>query len=128
MRQSGEITGMRVVARIGGTTCAFYDARKEQLLEPLMMPRLITVIVGTGNDKMMRYLLVLALLLAGLPTLAHARVQGHAGTELQQRACRPDVIRHCRGMEDNDRAMANCLRANMQKLRPACRQALEAGR
>ncbi|HMA70031.1 MAG TPA: hypothetical protein VKP67_00850 [Xanthobacteraceae bacterium] len=50
--------------------------------------------------------------------------EGHLGTPQQQRACRPDVLRHCRSMSD-DYAMADCLKANEQKLSAACRRALE---
>ena len=41
-------------------------------------------------------------------------------TPEEQRACRPDVLRHCRGMTDNY-AIEQCLRSNMPRLRPACR-------
>jgi hypothetical protein len=42
------------------------------------------------------------------------------GTPEQQRACRPDVLRHCRGINDTY-AIEQCLRSNMYRLRPACR-------
>jgi hypothetical protein len=42
------------------------------------------------------------------------------GTPEQQRACRPDVLRHCRGIDDTY-AIEQCLRAKMPQLRPACR-------
>jgi len=48
------------------------------------------------------------------------------GTPEQERACRPDVIRHCRGISDTF-AIEHCLRANMQVLRPACRQVFGGG-
>jgi hypothetical protein len=51
---------------------------------------------------------------------------GHSGTPEQQRACRPDVIRHCRGMSD-DYAIEGCLRANVERLRPACRHVIQGG-
>jgi hypothetical protein len=77
---------------------------------------------------MTRYLPVLGLWLAVssaviLPTAASAQ-EGHLGTPEQQRACRPDVLRHCRGMQD-DNQIAGCLRANVQHLRSACRQVIE---
>jgi len=43
------------------------------------------------------------------------------GTPEQQRACRPDVLRHCRGIDDTY-AIEQCLRTHMQVLRPPCRQ------
>jgi hypothetical protein len=48
------------------------------------------------------------------------------GTPEQQRACRPDVLRHCRGISDNY-AIEQCLRSNMPRLRPACRYVLGGG-
>jgi Cysteine rich repeat len=74
---------------------------------------------------MHRYLLALTLSVALLPTSVVAQ-DGHAGTPEQQRACRPDVLRHCRGVHD-DQVITECLRANAHSLRPACRQVLEGG-
>jgi len=54
---------------------------------------------------MLRYLSILMLSLAVLPTSVLAqdgRAAGHRGTLQQQRACRPDVLRHCRDMQDRD--------------------------
>jgi hypothetical protein len=80
---------------------------------------------------MIRYLPVLALSLAIFPTLVLPTVasaqEGHLGTPEQQRACRPDVLRHCRGIQD-DNAIAGCLSQNVQHLRPACRKVIEGGR
>ena len=67
-----------------------------------------------------------ALLMAVLTTPAAAQ-QGHMGTQEQQRACQRDALRFCRDAHD-DYATANCLRANMHKLRPACRDVLEGRR
>jgi hypothetical protein len=66
------------------------------------------------------------LLLAMFPAAAAAQEQ-HRGTPEQQRACRPDVVRHCRGVHE-DQAILGCLQANVQSLRPACRQVIEGGR
>ena len=78
---------------------------------------------------MLRYLPLLLLSLSLLPSVAAAQdvgAQERGGTRQQQRACRPDILRLCRDMQDqNDEAMANCLKANAAKLSPACRQALE---
>lgn len=72
---------------------------------------------------MNRYLPAVLLALALLPAAAAAQ-EKHAGTPEQQRACRPDVVRHCRGIQD-DQIILECLRANVHSLRPACRQVIE---
>ncbi len=52
--------------------------------------------------------------------------QGHLGSREQQRACRPDVLRHCRGlMNQSDDAVADCLRSHVRALSPTCREALQ---
>jgi hypothetical protein len=53
-------------------------------------------------------------------TYAAAQRFENEGTPEQRRACRSDVLRHCRGMHENY-AIEQCLRANMSELRPACR-------
>ena len=54
------------------------------------------------------------------------RAQGHLGSVQQQRACRPDVLRHCRArMDESDYAISDCLRAHARTLSPACREALQ---
>jgi hypothetical protein len=73
---------------------------------------------------MKRYGRVLALSLSILPTIAAAAEEGHLGTPQQQRACRPDVLRLCKGISE-DIAIANCLQANIKKLTPACRKVFE---
>jgi hypothetical protein len=67
----------------------------------------------------MRTVLVLILLTA--PCAAFAQ---HAGTPQQQAACRPDVLRFCRGIQD-DFAVADCLRAHAGRLRHTCRNVIE---
>ena len=80
---------------------------------------------------MIRYQLALILPLAILPTGASAqerRSDDHRGTLQQQRACRPDVLRHCRDTQDqDDAAIAECLKAHVQQLRPDCRRVLKEG-
>jgi hypothetical protein len=46
-------------------------------------------------------------------------------TPNQQRACRPDVARFCRHVEGGGDAIRGCLRANVERLRPACREVIE---
>ena len=72
------------------------------------------------------YLCVLALSLTVLPAVysAPGHAQDHGGTAEQQRACRADVIRYCRGIRD-DFAIADCLRAHSERLHPACRRVIE---
>jgi hypothetical protein len=74
---------------------------------------------------MSRYFAAALLSLALLPTAALA--QGR-GTPEQQRACRPDVARLCAYVGGDDYAIEACLRANMGRLRPACRRVFEGGR
>ena len=70
-------------------------------------------------------ILLAALSVGSLDTIiAQGRESGYRGTEQQQRACRPDALRHCRGVDD-DRAIEACLRANVDRLRPACRHVIE---
>jgi hypothetical protein len=81
--------------------------------------------------SMIRHLFVLAVTLAVLPAVAVAQgggAQGHLGTPEQQRACRPDVQRFCREMQNQgDYAIADCLKANSRRLSSACRRVIEAG-
>jgi hypothetical protein len=79
------------------------------------------------ENPMFKHLQILALALALVPASASAQYYGgHRGTAEQQRACRPDVVRHCRGLS-SDYAMEDCLREHMQVLRPACRRVLSGG-
>jgi hypothetical protein len=79
-------------------------------------------------------LMIAALTLTVLPSVTFAASHyryggeygGQSGTPEQQRACRPDVLRHCRGMHENY-AIEQCLRANMSGLRPACRRVFQGG-
>ncbi len=76
---------------------------------------------------MFRLLLPLVLALSAVFDAGSARAQSpHLGSPQQQRACRPDILRHCRTvMDQSDEAMAACLHANARKLSSACRAALE---
>jgi len=67
------------------------------------------------------HLSVLLLSLTVLSTPAFAQYGGHQGTREQQRACRHDVVRYCRGVHD-DYAISSCLQANMPRLSGACRR------
>ena len=74
---------------------------------------------------MKRHLRALALALAILPAAAFAAEEKHLGTPQQQRACRPDVLKHCREVHGGDVAIAKCLEANTDKLTSACRKVIE---
>jgi hypothetical protein len=80
---------------------------------------------------MIQYQLALILSLAILPTGVSAQEQrsdDNRGTLQQQRACRSDVLKHCRKMQDqDDSAIAECLKAHVQQLSPVCRRVLEQG-
>jgi hypothetical protein len=41
-----------------------------------------------------------------------------------QQACAPDIQAYCAGVPQGDGRIAKCLRANEQKLSPACRQGM----
>jgi len=59
--------------------------------------------------------------------LSTAALGQHQGTPQQQSACRHDATRFCRQQVD-DYAIADCLRANMARLRPVCRAVMEGRR
>ena len=70
---------------------------------------------------MVRYLTIVTLALASLPSTVLAQ----SGTPAEQRACRADVARYCRGsVQGGDLAIANCLSAHRGRLHRACRAVL----
>jgi hypothetical protein len=72
-----------------------------------------------------RYVRFTLLSLALWPSAVLAEGATHMGTAEQQRACRIDVLRHCRGVRD-DLAIADCLKANARQLHPACQRIIES--
>ena len=68
-----------------------------------------------------------AIAMFSIVILSAAALGQHQGTPEQQRACRHDATRFCRYMND-DYAIANCLRANIGRLRTECRQVMEGRR
>jgi len=78
---------------------------------------------------MIRYLSALLLSLVLLPTGVSAQQgAGERGTPQQQRACRHDVLRHCREVKDRDDfTIETCLRAHYSQISTACRQVLSGG-
>jgi hypothetical protein len=73
---------------------------------------------------MKRYLCLLAVTLMPTVFAAQSRAQTHQGTPEQQRACRADAARYCSAFRE-DNAIANCLRANVGRLHPACRRVIQ---
>ena len=79
---------------------------------------------------MIRYVFFLIVATTAASSVAYAqggRTAGHKGTAEQQRACRPDALRLCRGIHD-DEAVYACLKANSAKLGSACRDVIEGDR
>jgi hypothetical protein len=82
---------------------------------------------------MIRPLALLALALAASASIAHAQAPfpfppfiDMRGTPEDQRACRPDAVRLCRHLlEQNDSMIVlQCFLANQTKLSPPCRAVL----
>lgn len=68
------------------------------------------------------------IIIAGLIAIQSTSIVA-AATADQERACRPDVSRLCRKvLQAGDNAIADCLRANIKKLRPQCRQIIQGRR
>jgi hypothetical protein len=87
---------------------------------------------------MARSLVLLALLMVSWMTPSQAQFPGSTnppiplppfltprGTPEDQRACRPDAVRLCKEVIDNDDATLRCFQARRQLLSPACLAVLE---
>ena len=87
---------------------------------------------------MARSLVLLAILTTCWVTPGHAQLPGSTnpplplppfltprGTPEDQRNCRPDAIRLCREVIDNDNATLRCFQARRRELTPACLAVLE---
>jgi len=48
----------------------------------------------------------------------------HSGTSSEQDACRRDVVRHCKGVAQEDGVILDCLKAHHVKLSTPCRTVL----
>lgn len=58
--------------------------------------------------------------------LPAAPAQALSGTQQEQAACRPDVTRHCKGVQgDDENAFASCLVSHASQLGQKCRKVLE---
>jgi hypothetical protein len=76
------------------------------------------------RTKMLQRSLILALLLAAVPSIGFA--QGMSERERGDKACRGDVGRLCRKvMDQGEGAVLNCLQNNEKKLSRGCRKVLE---
>jgi hypothetical protein len=65
--------------------------------------------------------LAAAMLLPGVPA------QALSGTQQEQAACRPDVTKHCKGVQgDDENAFVACLVSHAQQLSHRCRKVLES--
>ena len=62
-----------------------------------------------------------AVILPGEPT------QALSGTQQEQAACRPDVTKHCKGIQgDDENAFVACLVSHAPQLTQKCRKVLES--
>jgi hypothetical protein len=67
------------------------------------------------------------LMLAAAMLLPGASAQALSGTQEEQAACRPDVTKHCKGIEgDDENAFVACLVSHAPQLSQRCRKVLEA--
>jgi hypothetical protein len=74
---------------------------------------------------MPKFLMVLSLLSAIVPTVALAAEGAHSGTDEEQKACAKDVQKYCRPlMDQGDLVILGCLQQNRPKLSAACNQVL----
>jgi hypothetical protein len=56
-----------------------------------------------------------------------ASAQKLSGTPQEQAACRPDVAKHCKGVEgDDENVFVNCLVSHAPQLSQRCRKVLES--
>jgi hypothetical protein len=83
------------------------------------------VAIGAGVG-MVRYFFVLTAAIT-MASAGYAQEGRHKGTAEQQRACRPDAVRLCRGLHE-DEAIYTCLKTNIAKLRSVCREVIEGSR
>ena len=78
---------------------------------------------------MIRTLLVGAFVLTSSAAPVFAQGAPRAGSTEQQKACRNDVVKLCRGLEQaGDMEIYQCLQSNAAKLSKRCRDALSEGR
>ena len=67
----------------------------------------------------------LAFVLAVAAISTAALAEDRSGSDVEKRACRHDVARHCRAvMHESDQRVAQCLSLNAASISKACRQVL----
>jgi hypothetical protein len=70
---------------------------------------------------------VLAAAAAAVVIPPAAPAQALSGTPQEQAACRPDVAKHCKGLQgDDDNVFVDCLVSHAPQLSQKCRKVLEA--
>lgn len=63
---------------------------------------------------------VIVITVSLLPACAFA-----AGTPQQRAACRPDVVKFCKGLGDDPGVLLNCLEQNREKISEKCQKVIE---
>ncbi|HEV3183228.1 MAG TPA: hypothetical protein VGZ49_00015 [Xanthobacteraceae bacterium] len=67
-----------------------------------------------------------AVLAAILLVASSAFAMAESGTPQERAACRPDVAKHCRGLDaDKESAFLDCLVSHAPELTPRCRAVLQ---
>ena len=64
-------------------------------------------------------------LIAVLAAALHSSVFAQ-GTPQQRAACRPDVVKFCKGKGDDPGVLLSCLEDNKDKISEKCRKVIEA--
>lgn len=72
--------------------------------------------------------IVAGLILFTVPAFVPAAsAQKMSGTAEEQAACRPDVAKHCKGLQgDDENVFLNCLVSHAPQLSQRCRKVLES--
>ena len=63
---------------------------------------------------------VLVIAMSMLPACAFAQ-----GTPQQRAACRPDVVKFCKGLGDDPGILLNCLEQNREKISEKCQKVID---
>lgn len=63
---------------------------------------------------------VIVMAMSMLPPCAFAQ-----GTPQQRAACRPDVVKFCKGLGDDPGVLLNCLEQNREKISEKCQRVID---
>ena len=63
---------------------------------------------------------VIVVAMSTLPACAFAQ-----GTPQQRAACRPDVVKFCKGLGDDPGVLLNCLEQNREKISEKCQKVID---